>query len=339
MSEFQRSWENRRERARNVEDTSRSSYYGMPVIKPPHWKWLIINYFFLGGLSAGSFVIAVIARLLGGESGKRIARAGHYISLAALIPSPILLILDLGRPERFLNMLRVLKLRSPMSVGTWGLVTFSGFCVLGAAVQAARDGLLNGIPLLRTLLLKLPHHVFNVVGSGFGFFVGGYTGVLLGATAVPLWAKNRMVLGPMFLASAMLSGVSAISVALGLQRKTDDVALRRLGRLQTLILALDVALHTAMEQGTGKTVGKPLHEGRTGAVYRWGAWRLGVLAPFALRLLTAWRGGGRRDVTLLSSLLALAGSYALRYSMTMGGRESAIDPQATFEMTRKREGN
>src|SRR5262245_8928437 len=103
---YQRRWETRRG-GRSVADESRASYYGLPVLHAPHWNWLIIVYFFLGGISSAAYVIASIAELFGGREGVAIKRAGRYLSLAALIPSPILLILDLGRPERFHHMLRV----------------------------------------------------------------------------------------------------------------------------------------------------------------------------------------------------------------------------------------
>src|SRR5687768_12665967 len=139
-SDYQRNWEPRRG-GRSVSDTLRGSYYGVPPVHKAHWKWLVIVYFFLGGISSASYVIASIAELVGGAEARRVTRVGRYLSLAALIPSPILLILDLGRPERFLYMLRIVKLRSPMSVGTWGLTIFGGFCTLSALIQAAQDGL------------------------------------------------------------------------------------------------------------------------------------------------------------------------------------------------------
>src|SRR4051812_48660236 len=96
-------------------------YYGLPVIHRPHWKWLIICYFFLGGISGASAGLSAIARFFDRSDGPRIARIAAYVSAAALLPCPVLLVLDLGRPARFLNMLRVLRLSSPMSMGSWGL--------------------------------------------------------------------------------------------------------------------------------------------------------------------------------------------------------------------------
>src|SRR5215210_6383422 len=96
---YERTWETR-QGGRTVSDESRTSYYGIPAVHKSHWGWLIVVYFFLGGIAGASYVIASIADLVGGAAGKRVVRAGRYISLAALIPSPILLILDLGRPDR-----------------------------------------------------------------------------------------------------------------------------------------------------------------------------------------------------------------------------------------------
>ncbi len=93
------------------------SYFDYPVLKEPFWKWEIIWYFFFGGLAAGCYVIASIASLFGSSEDRAVVRAGYYASLLALLPCPLLLIKDLGKPERFLNMLRIFKVKSPMSIG------------------------------------------------------------------------------------------------------------------------------------------------------------------------------------------------------------------------------
>ncbi len=98
-----------------------SSYYDYPVIKQPTWHWEIIWYFFFGGLAGGCYVIASIASLFGSKEDRAVARTGYYLSLLALLPCPPLLIKDLGRPERFLHMLRIFKVKSPMSMGTWAI--------------------------------------------------------------------------------------------------------------------------------------------------------------------------------------------------------------------------
>src|SRR5690242_14518577 len=139
------------------------TYYDYPVLKAPIWRWEIIWYFFLGGLAAGCYVIASIATLFGSQEDRVVARTGYYLSLLALLPCPPLLIKDLGRPERFLNMLRIFKVKSPMSMGVWGLLSFSLFSGLTAVIQAARDGFLGKWWLAKMLAL-LPQKLLSLPG-------------------------------------------------------------------------------------------------------------------------------------------------------------------------------
>lgn len=334
-TDYQRSWESRRGAARSAGDEARTSYYNLPAVHAPHWKWLIVVYFFLGGIASASYVIASVAELFGGRDARPIARVGRYISLATLLPCPLLLILDLGRPERFYYMLRVLKLRSPMSVGTWGLTIFGGFCGLSALIQAAQDGLLRPFRLLSRLLLALPRVAINSVGAVFGFFVGGYTGVLLAITAVPLWARNYLLLGPLFLASAMSNGAAAITLALTLARGTSRRTLERLERLERWALLAELLLILSARANAGPVIARPIREGRLGQLFRWGVLGGGIVAPLLLNLRSALGGRPSRWRSALQSLLTLGGGLTLRYVMVMAGRASADDPQATFELTRR----
>ncbi len=127
-----------------------STYYGVPLIKKAHWGWQIILYFFLGGTGGGAYLVATLADLLGLKD-TRLIRTGRHLAFVCVLISPILLIWDLGRPERFHHMLRVIKLRSPMSLGTWALSMF-GLCAgITAAYQMAEDGLLNWLPFFPRL--------------------------------------------------------------------------------------------------------------------------------------------------------------------------------------------
>src|SRR5438034_8640366 len=177
------------------------SYYDYPVLKAPTWHWEITWYFFFGGLAAGCYVIASIASLFGSREDRAVARTGYYLSLLSLLPCPILLIKDLGRPDRFLHMLRIFKVKSPMSMGTWGLLSFSLFSGVTVVIQAARDGILGRWWGSR-LLAALPQRFLAIPGSALGVFLGGYTGVLLTATSVPLWSRSK-VLGAVFISSAI----------------------------------------------------------------------------------------------------------------------------------------
>ena len=320
-------------RGSTAAEAARTSYYGVPVIHKPHWKWLIVVYFFLGGIAGACYVIATVSHLFGPAADRRIIRAGRYLSLAALVPCPFLLIFDLGRPERFLNMLRVLKFRSPMSVGTWGLTVFGAFSTLSALIQLTEDGLLVRRAPAR-LLARLPARLIGASGTPFAFFVSGYTGVLLAATAVPLWTKRAHWLGPLFLSSALSNAASAIALALKLTPGTHPATIHRLERLERLALASELSLLLAWLIRLGRTA-RPLRAGRTGALVRYGTIGSGLLAPILLpSLATRLPGRTGHIVSLLSPIMVLAGGFILRYAVVVGGHASVDDPQATFDMTR-----
>src|SRR5437764_805472 len=147
------------------------TYYDRPVLKKPVWKWYIPAYFFSGGIAGASSTLAFAARLRGNE---RLARRAGLISLAGIAVSPVLLIVDLGRPGRFANMLRVAKPTSPMSMGTW-LITLFGPLSGGAAVSDA------------TGLLPRLGRLCEAIAALLGPAVATYTAVLTSDTAVPAW--------------------------------------------------------------------------------------------------------------------------------------------------------
>lgn len=333
--DYTRRWEARRS-GRSAGDAARESYYGLPVVKAPHWDWKIVLYFFLGGISSASSVIACVAGMAGGRTNAKIERVGRYLSFVTLIPSPILLILDLGRPERFHHMLRVLKLRSPMSVGTWGLSAFGMFCGASVVIQAARDGMLDWFPLVRRVALALPRTPLNLAGMVFGFFVGGYTGVLLGITAIPFWAKNRLLLGPLFLSSAMASASAGIALLLALLRGDQHKALARIERIDAVAHAAELCLVLAASANLGSTIGKPLRQGRLAQLFGWGVVGMGIVMPLVLQLRSFFGDRPSRGLTILSSLCTLLGGYCLRHVMVYAGLASAADPKATFEWARRR---
>jgi formate-dependent nitrite reductase membrane component NrfD len=312
-----------------VDDSrSASGYYGVPAIHKPHWKWLIINYFFFGGISSASYVIAAVAGMSKSDDNRAIARAGHYVSFAALLPCPVFLILDLGQPARFLNMVRHFNPRSPMSLGTWGLLTFSIFSGSSAITQAMRDGFFG--TEMRTVANRAPSHFFGAAGAIPGFFVGGYTGVLLGATAVPIWAKSANLLGPLFLSSALSSASSAMMLALVLSGN-EGGAQQRLEEVERIAIVAEACLLAAVVTRLGPTA-KPLREGHLNNVMKYGVIGAGIIAPLALHFVNRRRRS--RSLTVAGSILGLAGGFSLRYAVVLAGHDSADDPQATFDFAR-----
>jgi formate-dependent nitrite reductase membrane component NrfD len=250
--------------------------------------------------------------------------------LVTMILSPILLIMDLGRPERFYNMLRIVKLRSPMSTGSWALAIFGVLSGLIAAAQAARDGLLGRDNILvRLVKTFIPDRLLSVVALPVGLYVGLYSGILLSATSVPMWARNFLLMGPTFLSSGLSTGLSAISFILHLGDWGERRTLEALRRTERITLLIEGGLLAASLARMGRW-GKPLYSKKLAPLFLGGAILGGILAPFALL-----SGRETRGKSLLTSVLALLGGLALRFAMIEGGRLSARDPQATFTFAKR----
>jgi len=308
------------------------SYYDYPVLKAPVWRWEIIWYFFFGGLAAGCYVIASIAALFGSREDRPVARAGYYLSLLSVLPCPMLLIKDLGRPDRFLHMLRIFKVKSPMSMGTWGLVSFSFFCGISAVIQAARDGILGRWWGSR-LLAALPQRALAIAGSALGVFLGGYTGVLLTATSIPLWSRSK-VLGAIFISSAVSTSTALISLVLRLTNTPAQV-LHKLERMEWVALLVEMAGLLAFLRGSGRAarplVGTgPTEHGRTFWSFVAGT---GLILPWLLQTLSLFAGrsakrGSRKGIAI--SLLVLIGGYFLRRTMIEAGHTSSADARTTL---------
>jgi formate-dependent nitrite reductase membrane component NrfD len=304
-----------------------SNYYGIPPIKEHTWTWEIPIYFWLGGIGAGAHVASTIARALG-HTDRAFLRTSRYITLITMILSPILLIMDLGRPERFYNMLRIVKWRSPMSMGTWALTSFGALSGLVATSQAAEDGLLGRDNAMARIAGALPARFISVLALPFGFFVGAYTGVLIGATSIPMWARNVVLMGPTFLSSALSTGLSAISFVLHFGGWGERRTLEALRRAERAALVVEAGLIAASLIRMGKW-GRPLFSKKLAPLFLGGTILGGILAPLALL-----SGRASRPRGLLASVLVLLGGLAFRFAMIEGGRLSARDPQATFSFAR-----
>ena len=284
------------------------SYYGKPIIKGPMWKPAIAAYFFTGGLAGASSLLGFAARMRGNE---RLARNASLIAAAGMAASPPLLIADLGRPARFLNMLRVFKVTSPMSVGSW-VVAASGASDTAAAVC----NLARIAP--RTRLAA------EVASALLGPALCTYTAVLLSDTAVPAWHEARRELPFMFAGSAAASaGAAAVLVT----APRDAGAARRLAAIGA---TTELAASLAMERRLGP-LGTPYRERRAGACMRAAK---GLTAVGAGLASTA--GARHRTRARLGAGLLLAGGACLRFGVLAAGNQSAADPSYTVEPQRRR---
>jgi formate-dependent nitrite reductase membrane component NrfD len=301
------------------------AYYDISMLKPPVWGWEVAGYFFLGGLSAGAYLIARMADRFGGERFRPVVRAGTAAAAVAVVPCAPLLIADLGDPSRFHHMLRVFKPRSPMNLGAWTLTAYSG--AVAAAVlrewlrgdvrdedRALADKVLDGVLVAVT----------DAAGVPLALLLAGYTGVLLSATATPIWSKNPW-LGPLFSASAISSGAGAVKLALELMG-SEQVG-RPVDAVHTIAHVAEAVTLAGFLSAAGK-LGKPLVEGAE-AKYLWG----GALAAVGSEVLARFSG---RTSGIGSSLLGLASGLALRWAFVQAGPPSANDPDAARRASRPR---
>jgi hypothetical protein len=285
------------------------TYYDRPVIKEPVWTWEIPWYFFTGGVSGASSVLAGMARAAGRDELARVARR---VGVAALAPSPVLLTLDLGRPERFHHMLRVFKPTSPMSMGSWTLFAFSG-----ALGTAALLGELGRLPRLAALA--------DAAAAGLGAVMCTYTGVLLSDTAVPVWHEARHELPFVFGAGAAASAGAAVLLFAG----DDPGPARRLAAGGVLV---EGAAFEVMRWRLGE-LGEPYELGDAGRYAKVARWLGG-----AGGLLTAL-GRRSRLATTAGVAMVLGAAMCERWAVYRAGFISARDPKYTVGPQRARAGD
>lgn len=274
-----------------------------PFIKAPVWTWEVPLYFWVGGIASGSAFVALACDVAGDARSAAIARK---VALGAVGPAPLLLIADLGRPERFLNMLRIFKPRTPMNMGAWCLAAFSGTATLAVGADVAGR--------------RKAARVLGALTSVLGGYLGSYTGVLLACTSVPLWARSRAFLGPIFVATATATGAAATRLTLVARGLPDEHATRNaLSTLETAALLAEMTLTSLAERRLGDAA-TVMERGRPGLLFRTA--RGLVVAGLSLRALIRTAGPRADDV---SSVLYLVAGLAFRYAWLEAGKASAAD--------------
>ncbi|TML07699.1 MAG: polysulfide reductase [Actinobacteria bacterium] len=283
------------------------SYYGRPVIKAPVWTPEIPAYFFSGGLGGASAGLAYVAERRGNDV---LARRAWAVALGGLSASPALLISDLGVPSRFLNMLRMFKVTSPMSVGSW-LLSVSGTATGFAAANAL------------TGLFPATSAIAKPAAALFGLPLSTYTGALIANTSVPVWHEARLELPALFAGGAAASAGAAATVL----TPTEHAAPAR--RLALIGAAAELVTTNVMEHRLGK-LAEPYHEGPSAALARGAK----VLTALGGMVLAGW--GHRRSAAIAGGAAILAGGAAERFAVFKAGFESANDPKYTVAPQRER---
>lgn len=284
------------------------SYYGRPVIKEPVWTPEIPVYFFTGGLAGAASGLAWLA---GRQGDDELARRAWVVALAGAAASPALLISDLGRPSRFLNMLRMFKVTSPMSVGSW-ILSGAGTAIAVSAVNAL------------TGLLPRLSRAARPAAAGLGLPLATYTGALIANTAVPAWHDARKHLPFLFAAGAAASAGAAVVVVAPVQ----DAGPAR--RLAVWGAAAEILVASLMEEHLGE-IGEVYHQDQAGTA--------GTLAKVATAVggaAVAATGGRSRVGAVLGGATILLGAMSERWAVFRAGSQSAADPKYTVRPQRER---
>lgn len=298
---------------RASESPEHRSYYERPVLKEPVWIWSVPAYFYAGGVCGAAAVLGAIAQASDHNGLRTLVRRCRWISAAGGGLGTAFLILDLGRPERFLNMLRVFRPTSPLNIGSWVLATATPLSTTAALLAGAR-GFLGRLG--------------DVAGAGAGIAglpMSGYTAVLLSTTAIPVWQSSRRALPWLFVASAA-SSASALLALTDLTER-DRRIVQSWGRMAGAA-ELIAAVAVEREAGTVERVARPLKSGLSGSLWK------ASLGCGAGGLLLSFAPGKGRLKQIVTSALTSAGALSMRFAIFHAGTASARDPHATFALQR-----
>lgn len=290
-----------------------ATYYDRPVVKEPVWIWAVPAYFYVGGAAGAAAVLGAVAQVADREGLHGLVRRCRWIAAVGTASGTALLIYDLGRPARFLNMLRVFRPTSPLSVGSWVLAAIGPLSAASAALAGA-NGRLRGLG--------------DLAGAGAGLLGGplaGYTAVLLSNTAVPVWQAPRRTLPALFVSSAASSAASLLDLM-----DLDEREHRVVERFGAVAKVTDLAATVAVEREASRVerVGRPLKEGLSGTLWK------AAKAATATSLVLSVMPGKSRAKRIASGALGTIGALALRFALWHAGTMSVRDPRATFHMQR-----
>jgi formate-dependent nitrite reductase membrane component NrfD len=277
----------------------------------PHWGWYIAIYFFLGGLAGGSYFLSALIDLFGKREHRPLAHLGYYIAFPCLVVSGLLLAVDLGQPLRAWHMLiqsntyrPMMKYWSPMSIGSWALMSLGVFAFLSFLAALAEDGRIRWSGF-RTLRAPSPlGRLIAVLGGLFGLYVAGYTGVLLAVTNRPIWSDTPL-LGLLFIVSAA-STSSALMILLAYRSGRTTPGVADLHRMDDWVVAAELLVLIAVIVSLGPVLRAWLNG--------WGILlaivvAVGMIAPLVL----SWRARRVHEVNMATpALLVLLGGFLLR---------------------------
>ena len=291
-----------------------------------NWGLPIAIYLYVAAMAGGAFLVAALVCIFGPEEGRRETCMGYIYAIPLLIIGAIALIVDLGHPEKFLNLLVLFKFNSPMSAGAWGLLVFGFFCIL-ASIFTLAEGKDSGVFVTLSNWIKalVPRKEVAAIGGMVSIFLMAYTGTLLSSTSIPMWSGTPLLSG-LFLASGVSTGVALMLL---LNRKITTIPqLYALEELDNIAIILELAillfflLMLRRETGpSGQSLIHPLVTGSIGAWFWIGAVVVGMVLPLIFNFFSGLRGTESKKLpSVLSPILILIGGFILRVVIVYAGQ-------------------
>lgn len=295
---------------------AQNGYYGTPLLKRPQWTVEVPLYFFVGGVAGAASVIAAVGQV--SSADQKLIRHARWLAAIGGAISPVLLISDLGVPSRFLNMLRVFKIQSPMSVGSWTLVAFSN--------SAAATAVLGEFQKRRgNRTVKVLTNAAQLASALTGLVLATYTGVLIGATAIPAWNEHVGTLPVHFAASGTAAAASILELA-----GNDSEALNKIALGAA---AIETLIGSAIEQSS-TPASEALKSGASGWAMR-GAGMLSGPVPLALRILSLRSKSRKTGLRRAAAVCSITGSLLTRFAWIGVGKTSAADNSVPLQLRPK----
>ncbi len=289
------------------------------------WGLPIIIYLFLGGLAGGAYFISALSDLCEIEEHKNVAKIGFTVAFIAIVIGGSCLIFDLGRPDRFLNVLTTYKFTSPMSVGVWGVIVFSIFSFVSLIMIHGMNSKASGLFKLGYYIsIVVPRKAINAIGLSVGVFLAAYTGVLLTETSRPLWSDTPF-LGALFFASGVSTAIAFVYFIYDIKYKNtmfSEINKYKLKLVDNIALIGEIVIILFMLIELSNKHRLILMD-KVSGLFWIGVVLIGMVIPIILNFYSLIKykiGGGKLGSSLITPILIIVGGFLLRYVVVIAGQ-------------------
>lgn len=305
-------------------DWQGETYYGQPGLKYPHWDWKVSGYIAVAGTAGAAQALAALASLRDPEGMRPARRGARLMALAGSTAGAAMLIADLKTPQRFHNMLRILRPTSPMSFGTYIFGGFGGASLLSFLAERSAMGGWNPLRLIG----KAGQLASGISGAG----VATYTAALVSATSNPYWAAAPRTLGAQFAGVAVAMGAAALALWERLGGR--DSTARRFENVATIATLAHVSASSALNRRLeARGVSGPVAHTRRQRRLKTSSLLIAGALPLIGYAISATMGGRTgRGAAIAGSCAVLAGGVLMRHGLLEAGEAAVEHPESGFAL-------